>query len=686
VNIDKELFKPLAKHSTSLDCMTAFFTSGYLSELALALSAYLASDETEPMKLLIGPVMSEDDLRSLKSAITKDHDALEKLFGSLSISENSLRNYAIRALGYLVAKSRIELRVALQSRGIFHSKVWLFATAKGPATVHGSANATFHGLSQNTEHLQLNRSWRSDEGKEVCEEFRATFDYIWEGLEETIETLPLNGRTISALEKLAKEKPPGDSPDIAKKLTRLLSDSDVEKPAKSSLTLIIPSYINYREGPYAHQGKAVLEWFRSDCQGILSIATGGGKTITSLIAAAKLNAREKKLLTVVTVPTTPLVDQWSRDVEEFGVSPRMASSRAALKKEMSQAARALRHGRSRSEVLVITHDAAVSGIFDDLSKKLGDTKTLLIGDEVHNLGRRLAQENLPRWIDFRIGLSATYERQFDAEGNEFLRNYFGKCVFEFGLGEAIGNCLVPYDYFPRLIYLTAEEEEEVLELTAKIKRLAFAVNEEAESSSKGKLDFLLRQRRVLIEIAARKYDAFSKDLDSFGGQLSKAMVFCTDKAPEQLVEINSLLSERGYKFHQVTGEETASKATLNKIVTSFIANDLQVLTSKRVLDEGFNAPQTETAFFLASRTGKRQWIQRLGRVLRISPTTNKTKATIFDYVAIPQIQSPVDKDMSYLLKSEYARVSEFAKNSSNYLADGAGYEAEMKLHELMEAL
>lgn len=686
VNIDSALFKPLARRSTVLDCMTAFFTSGYISELALALSAYLTSQENQPMKLLIGPVLSVDDIQALKTALKNEDDVTTLLFGGISISENMLRNYAIRALAYLVATGRIQLRVALQNQGIFHSKVWLFETEQGPATVHGSANATQGGLSMNTEHLQLNRSWKSDEGKEVCDEFRSTFDTIWEGLDDTVETLCLNKRTLFALEKLAREKPPGDSPAIAKRLSQLLDETSSNEHRKASQELKIPSYLTYTKGEYAHQGEAVAKWFQCGCKGILSIATGGGKTIASLIGASKLNEQTNRLFTVVAVPTTPLVEQWSRDVQEFGVKAISSTSRSELRKLISQAARALRQGSSKSEVLVITHDAAVSGILDSLPKKLPDIGVLLIGDEVHNLGRQLAQKNLPNWIHYRLGLSATYERQFDDVGNAFLERYFGGCVFEFGLGEAIGKCLVPYDYFPRLIFLTAEEEEKVSELTAKIKRLAYVFNEKVDTPARNNLDVLLRQRRVLIEIAAKKYDAFNKDISALGDKLARAMVFCTDKAPEQLNEVNSYLYNHGFRFHQVTGEETSRKTELNRILRAFTDNDLQVLTSKRVLDEGFNAPQTEIAFFLASRTGERQWIQRLGRVLRVSPKTNKKSARIFDYVAVPQIQKPVDKDMDYLLRAEYARVSRFAKYSANYVADGGGYEAEQKLQELMEGL
>ena len=684
VNIDRALFQPLAQQSTTLDCMTAYFTSGYLAELALALSAYISADEKHGMKLLVGPVMALEDIQALERVLKANENALPLLFGDFAISEESFRNFSIRALAYLVWKGRVELRVALKEKGIFHSKVWLFDTSQGPAVVHGSANATSGGLSLNTEHLTLNRSWRSEEGEEICQNFRSAFEDIWEGKDKNVNTRSLNSNTLEALATIARRYSPGSLSLMREKLTHYFEENCAAAPEESKNRLREPQHINYETGPYAHQGEAIEAWFENGCKGILSIATGGGKTLTSLIAATKLNDQEGRLLTIITVPSNPLLEQWAKDVEQFGVQPVISNNRRRLKRLINQLARGLRQGSSQSEVLIITHDAAVSGLLDMLAEKLPNTETLLIGDEVHNLGREQAKTNLPSWIKFRIGLSATYERQFDEDGNEFLRQYFGECVYEFGLGDAIGKCLVPYEYFPRLIHLTAEEEDEVLDITSKIRQLSYAANDEKESPRKQKLDFLRRQRRVIIEVASNKYETLYRDLLSEGQGLSKAMIFCTDKDPLQLEEVNSWLRRNGLQFHQVTGHETSDKQKLSRILQAFTDDDLQVLTSKRVLDEGFNAPQTERAFFMASRTGERQWIQRLGRVLRLSPKTNKKIARIYDYVAIPSIQHPVDKDMAYLLRSEYARVAHFSKESKNYLDPGCGYEIELKLASLME--
>ena len=79
-------------------------------------------------------------------------------------------------------------------------------------------------------------------------------------------------------------------------------------------------------------------------------------------------------------------------------------------------------------------------------------------------------ERPPAFFEFRLGLSATPERQYDPEGTQALEDYFGPQVFEFGLNRAIGVCLVPFDYYVHLVELEADELAEWRRLTEKIKK------------------------------------------------------------------------------------------------------------------------------------------------------------------------------------------------------------------------
>ena len=81
----------------------------------------------------------------------------------------------------------------------------------------------------------------------------------------------------------------------------------------------------------------------------------------------------------------------------------------------------------------------------------------------------------------------------------------------------------------------------------------------------------------------------------------------------------------------------------------------------KVLDEGVDLPQTDSAFLLASSTIEREWVQRRGRILRHA--TNKQKARLTDFLVVPP--SPSSQASKSLLKSELRRASAFADCSDN---------------------
>lgn len=683
VDIDKELFHPITSSSKSLDCMVGYFSSGFLSELSNSISSYLRIETSKPMRFIVSPHLDKKDIIALKSAYRDKKDYFSILFPDYTLTNVEIRKHAVSALAFLIISKKIELRVALKREGMFHSKVWLFETDQGAIAVHGSANATAGGLVKNFEQLAIARSWMGKESEQVVNEFRQKFEEIWNGHSQDIEIIELNENTINTLAAVAKDY---SSYKLKHKEDLPLDIFDIESP-KYNKKLKIPPYLNYREGRYSHQGDAVDQWFGNNCKGIFSIATGGGKTYTSLICASLLQEQHEKLLVIIAVPTKALMNQWEGDVNEFGIQPINTNSysRREIRNSIKTAIRNLRFNVTESEVLIVTHNALLSGSFAESEFDFSSVPTLLIVDEAHNIGSESSQKKFPSHFKNMLGLSATYERQYDAEGTEFLLKTFDKVVFEFGLDKAIGNCLVPYDYFAHFVPLTAEEEDNFLNLTYEIKKLAYAMHDK-ESAAKKKLEILLLARRRIIENAANKLRVFESCLPLDSKKIQKTLIFCTDKAPEQLEHINALLNELGVNFHQVTAEETSNNKLLKEIIEQFSKNQLQVLTSKRVLDEGFNVPQTETAYLLASNTVVRQWTQRLGRVLRISTETGKKYATLHDFIAMPVVGNDCDEDLKSLILSEYRRVEFFSKFSSNYSAKNGGFEATQKILEILGEL
>ena len=689
-NVDRELFLPLAEVSRQIDCCVGYFTSGTLVELASAITCFLRSDQSATLRIITSPSLEQKDIEILQRAVTADKNLLPILFPDFDYSEDCFKSNCMAGLFYLVASGRLHLKIAVQYEGLFHPKIYLFDTNIGGVAVHGSANGTGAGLGgANTEHLSVARSWRGLDGLQTFEEFREAFDAYWVGRDSSVRTVDLNEKTLAAIKEIAvKGEAEGrSSQNLLKRLERLLDQqSDTEYPELESQVLRVPEWLNYTDHPYSHQGDAVQSWRSNGYRGILSIATGGGKTLTSLVGATLLNQEVGKLLVVISLPTKPLLRQWVGDVEKFGVTPVSSynKSQTDFNKATKEAVRRLKSGVSKSEVILVLNNKLQGNRLEVVEKAAKTLPTMLIGDEVHNLGSEGFVKDHPEYFRYRLGLSATHERQFDEEGTAFIESFFGDVVFEYPLKQAIGECLVPYDYIPHRVYLTAEEEDLFADLTYKIKKLAFAADLSKGDPQRELWQSLCLKRRQVIESAENKIVKLKSIFPRQSSDVKKTLIFCTDKNPLQMQETNEMLAKSGVRFHQVTQEETSKSGLLERVIGDFVSGGMQVLTSKVVLDEGFNVPSVETAYLLASNTVVGRWTQRLGRVLRMSPETGKEKATIHDFIALPKmIDGAVDHELKSLLRSEYGRVAFFSELSANGLEKGGSIEL---LEELLEAL
>lgn len=429
--------------------------------------------------------------------------------------------------------------------------------------------------------------------------------------------------------------------------------------------LASPPSLNYTTGNFAHQGTAADAFEKNGFRGVLEMATGSGKTITAMICAHRLYRSQQPLLIVISAPYIPLMQQWSDEITPFGlkaVNLTGTSGARGRARELNRIKRRFRTGISNVEAVLVSHRTLCDDAFKAEVESF-DSATLLIGDEVHNLGSEEFITAPPFFFNFRLGLSATPVRQYDDEGSEALFSFFGPVVFRFSLKEAIGRCLVPYDYCVHPVELTQGEMDEWYELTAKIKANAWRHEDGKPDQYLAKL---FRDRRLLLEIAANKIVALDAALEQEDPRsLRHTLIYASDKTPQQLEAVNALLKERGLLFHQLTFQETAHREETARIIRSFQEGTLRVLTAKRVLDEGVNIPQTEKAFILASTTVERQWIQRRGRLLRTCREIGKTHGEVHDFLALPPDIDNVDDEASTLIRLELLRAQEFASLARN---------------------
>ena len=553
---------------------------------------------------------------------------------------------------------------------LFHPKVWLFNSNKNILAAHGSSNMTYSGIRKNIEQVAISKSWEDPIQEYTANKFAEQFHDLWEDKEDNCTVVPMSRAIQQRIVRSYSSNIPPSEEELRvlyKRAAGISEEPETYDPLIPVTTnsFAIPKELKFEHGPFDHQGKAIKAWCDAGYRGILEMATGSGKTITSMICAYRLYEIHKPLLIVVSAPYKPLIQQWCDEIEFFGLRPvnlTLTAGKRGRAISLNRIKRRLQNGKSEVEIIVVSHRTLCDSGFSGELEKFKCSR-LLIADEAHNLGSEGFITDPPTFFEYKLGLSATPVRQYDEEGTTALFDFFGSVVFRFTLKEAIGRCLVEYDYYLHPVNLTEDEMDEWYDLTYKIKANSWRQENNKPDEYLAKL---LRDRRALLETARNKITTLKEVLDrEKDRELRHALIYASDKDPEQLKNVNALLKAQGVLFHQLTYEETDNQEETERIIRSFREGTLRILTAKRVLDEGVNIPEIQKAFILASTTVERQWVQRRGRLLRTCREIGKTHSEIHDFVALPPELENVDDEARTLVRTELLRVQEFASLARN---------------------
>lgn len=445
-------------------------------------------------------------------------------------------------------------------------------------------------------------------------------------------------------------------------------------------TFQAPAWIEAR----GYQRDAVTAWLESNGRGIFNMATGTGKTITSLLAVDALRSTlDESFALVIAVPYQHLVDQWAEEVKAFGANPVLAyESRAQWQERFEGELAEFRLGSRDLPVVVTTHKTVSSDPFQRMIRRVSRSPMMLIADEMHHMGAPHLREGLSDHIDFRLGLSATPQRFYDDEGTEHLLQYFNDIVYEYGLQEAIANgALCEYYYIPHIVELTLDEAETFTQLTKEIARLAGQAEGslgDADLQDNERLKHKLFRRARLVGTAENKLARLS-DLLEQETEILHTLVYCGDGSVTNQISgrakrhvdaaVDQLRTKVGIKAERFTADETQSER--QRLLNNFEERKIQALVAIRCLDEGVDIPATKTAYMLASSSNPRQFIQRRGRILRNHP--GKQYAVIHDFIVMPPPNLGFIKEEEeafsierQLVKKELDRVNLFAEAARNH--------------------
>jgi len=363
--------------------------------------------------------------------------------------------------------------------------------------------------------------------------------------------------------------------------------------------------------PRDYQQDALSAWGDHDRRGTVVLPTGSGKTFLAVQAIANAGVS-----TLVVVPTIDLMNQWHTTLTN------------AFGNQLPEPIGVLGGGNHNvTDVTVTTYDSAYRYV-----NEYGNQFGLLVVDEIHHLPAPTHQQIPEMTIaPYRLGLTATYER---ADGkHEVLEDLIGPVVYQEDVDELAGEYLSEYETIHLKVDLTAEERKEYDE-EYQIYR-DYVDNHDFDIwKEDGYREFLKRTsydpqgRRALI--AKQRAEAIArtaeKKLDTLDNLLKRhhddrAIIFTAN---------NDFAYDISQEFivpcitHQTDTDERT------EILERFRTGEYSMLVTSKVLDEGIDVPAANVGIILSGSASKRQYAQRLGRILR--PTDDREPARLYEII------------------------------------------------------
>ncbi len=651
----EQFFLPMLKNSVRYDRGVGYFSSGWIKE-AFAGMFEFARNEGKA-RWITSPILSQADWDAILLGDEARQDAILKETLSFAVNDlqESLHHDTLVALSWMVSDEIIEFKLAKPRNKLnheFHAKVGIFTDVEGnKISFDGSYNDSITGL-HNFESIKVFRSW--DVTKDYVKQEQTLFDNIWNNEDPNIEVYNIPEAIKAQILKLRENtERPYPEPEW-KKLQDIKSLAYEIKPPFPQ----IPKALSVRD----YQEKAINSWFDNGNRGILEMATGTGKTITALSASIKLLNQQKKLIIVIICPYIHLVQQWIQEAEKFGYRPILvAESKSKWLENVQKLVRDFKSDRIDEGSIVTTNDSFLSDDLQEIFEPIWD-KVLLVADEMHHCGSPKFLKKLPYSTLYRLGLSATPIRDYDETGTEKLLDFFGDIVFKFDLKDAIEQgFLTPYYYHPIPVNMQDGEFDEFIKLTKKLNRLH---PDPKEPMSDSALKLAIKRARVLNN-SRSKIDWIKQNIEA-SDEIEYTLFYVGDQIFD---EVRTLLGyEKRIPIHEFTHRQSLSER--KELLAQFQERTIKAFVAMKCLDEGVDVPPTRIAYFLASSSVEREFIQRRGRVLRKS--SGKTHATIYDLISIPPYEyiAKGKSDENYnavrsALRREFTRIKEFASLAEN---------------------
>ena len=576
-----DFFRPSLGHAKEYWRAVGYFSSSSLESFGTPLGEFVKNSGR--IRLVTSVELSEADLNAISEGVSRQSVCMHRL--EKIIEEDFVDGVGdgVTRLGRLLEMDRLEIRIAvpITGTGIYHEKIGLFFDEADFVAFSGSSNESRRAYENNRECIDVYTSWNS---VSRAQRKRRHFESLWNRTDKGVDVFCF-------------------SDAVRRKLIKVCRDGQRDKIGDV-----------HEDETWRHQDEAVRAFLGAE-RGVLNMATGTGKTRTALKIVRALRERGAIETVIVSTDGNDLLDQWYAEV-------------LGVRKDIG--AKIYRHYKSMHEVedflngpkngILLTSRQPLASALRGLASETG-SRTLLVHDEVHGLGspaNRRRLDGLSDGIRFRLGLSATPEREYDDEGNRFLSEHIGPELFRFEFDNAIRRrILAPFNYFPLPYELTVEDRQRVRDVYKRQSARA------AEGNPMSDEEVWIEIARV-YKTSRAKLPIFDEFIHENRQLLERCIVFV--ETQEYGYEVLEIIHKYRSDFHTYfSGEESE---TLKR----FARGELECLVTCHRVSEGIDVQSLNSVILFSSARARLETIQRMGRCLRTDPMNPSKVANIVDFI------------------------------------------------------
>ena len=520
-----DFFSLCLREATKYRRSAGYFSSTALLTWAEALPRLVAGNALS-IQLIAAPEVSPQDIKVFKQVATEEQRAdlrqiiVERMLNEvIALTEDSSDNGArARILAWLIANDRLHIKFAFAKHidypGIFHEKMGVFDFAGGLRVAFtGSANETLGGHERNYESIDVFRNWVEADVERIRTK-EAQFDEAWNNTAEGLEVESPSPKTVARLRARAPKRLPINGRDSD------LGDAN-----------------DHQSSRWRHQDEAVEMFLAKRC-GVLEMATGTGKTRTALKILDRLVGSGELRSAVIATEGTDLLDQWGSELDRWALN--MKPNWVVTRQFERHKQLGLFALDSNNAVLAVSLQQLANAVHRIPRQHKG--KMIIVHDEIQGLGAPSLVQTLRgehQHFGWRLGLSATPERSYDEEGNQFILDEVGPTIFGFPLEKAIARgVLSEFDYLPLPYKLTKGDRKRLRAVYARQ-----AVRKKVGNPMSN--EELWRELAKVYKTAEMKPEVFSAHLKENSNLLRSCIVFVETKVTEIISSQRFTSTRRG---------------------------------------------------------------------------------------------------------------------------------------------